>query len=236
MTATPATAALAPVSAVQTVLAKKGVTVADVIRAVQTPDSPGTDNLPVETSTVPLPKKVTTGDDVRTALTLAPSLLAAVRIVNTPRALTPTEQEAHGKLLDAVKTIKSWVKTIEEDLAKPTWFNHFDALAVKAGQGDAPREKHGWLLTKAEAIINGLGVKPTREPSSASVQIGAPGLKEAFVAGEITHQDYLAMTESVRVTNDHAVLAWLGKHPEKAGVIAKYAKVTRAASASLTLR
>lgn len=233
MTAAPE-ASLTPVSPVQTVLAKKGVTVADVLRAVMQPAPSSAPD--VKTAAVPLPKKVTTGDEVRVALATLPSLLSTVRVVNTPRALTPAEQDGHGKLLAAVKTVKSWIGDIESDLAKPTWFNHFDSLAERAGDGDAPRESHGWLLRKGQAVIEGLGVKPTREVRSAQVEITAEGLLDAVTAGRISRRDYLEMTEQVRVTNELAVLGWVSKHPEKAAVIAEYATVKQAASVSLTLR
>lgn len=218
---------LVPTPSVKIALAKPKTTVSDVLKAALP------ETAPEKVPATPLPKSPALSASAAALFDLA-DRLADVDLPDTHRQLSPAEQKAVVAALDALKPVAKELKTSEAQL-KAAIFNHLDEVARVNGRitDETLRTKEGWAIV--EGVVEGETVNATREERLGSLTLSADGLAGLEAQGEITHEEYLAMTAPVRVLDEQATLAWLKKNPDRAGLLAKAAVRSRA-TASLNLR
>jgi hypothetical protein len=193
--------------AIKAKIATGSITLAEVTRAIAKPESPA---LPV--AVAPLPSKITVGQ--QKALTHLEEVYGVVQPEEV-RALTDAEvvELMEERLtLDEVEK----VATARKESIKTAVLNHIDTVV-----GDGPRNKEGHVLTptKVESVDHQKAF--SWEVSNRGGSIDAASLKALEESGDLSHDDYLALTDQVRVVNESKVMLALQKNPKLLDVLAK---------------
>jgi len=126
------------------------------------------------------------------------------------RELTQFEQDC---LMDERLTIDEIADMIESRKAdiRTIVLNHIDA--ENAQDTEYPRDKNGHIL-KAAKLPPSSGQTFSWEVANRGGTLDVTALKALDEVGEIDHDDYLAMTDQVRVVNEAKVMELLKKKPE----------------------
>jgi thioesterase domain-containing protein len=154
-------------------------------------------------------------DEEQEAIDTLPDFYGSV-VPTTRRELAPIELADlfnERRVLDLVLAV---VARRKEDI-RTSVLNHFDVEAEKAGTVDAetPRDKDGHYILAADVPIPGAGVKYAWEVSQGAADISSADLKEA-----LSHEDWLAVTEPVRVFDEHKAILHLKKRPQLLATLA----------------
>lgn len=198
----------------------------------------------VERKKVSFPRRIS--DACHVALEHLPGVFGLVA-PGEVRTLTVEEQET---LVDERLTIDVVEKELgkrKEDI-KVTMHNHFDAevVAERQARSDAgqdlppepPVHKDGFFISKASTNLNTTH-QFTRETTGKASTLTVSALGQAEADGVITHKQYLAMTQQVRVVAPDNVMDEVRKanSPEQfLEALAKYATPgSRTASFNLRL-
>lgn len=230
-TATPASdsatsAELAPVIKEAVAKVKAGsIDFDDLLKLV----APPAERLPLPAK-LPSPAKIT--DDERTALGKLTRVFGKV-VPTERREITAAEVDLLLEEREVLKTIEGLVERRKDDI-RTTVLNHFD-LAYEATlprddngapvvPDDVYRDKDGHYVVGQH--INGAESEKcfSGEPRKGSVVVTAADLEALEGQGEITHEDYLSMTEQTRSFDQNKAMLYLKRKP---GLIAKLAKVSR---------
>lgn len=202
----------AAVEEVRKSLLRQGVSVAEVVRSLQLAEREEP-QAPVSK----LPVAVVPNEDQHAALENLAAMLAETHWPQSRRALRVSEKPHFLRLLRVTKTLKRLVEGLERQALRPTWFNHFDCMAEHTGiaSEDTPRNGDGWyLLADADnGIVHGEPTKATRELRRGQATITVEDLQELEKDGEITHQDFLALTKQTRVIDEERFLTTLAQRP-----------------------
>lgn len=206
------------VTRLKELLAKKGVSLADLVRTV---DAAQAEITPPKPYTGPLPKKVTVSPTDVVTLSRFATLAESAEWPTERRELTELEKNSLLHLLVAEKTLKALVERVEKSL-KPAIFNHLDVQAERTGAANqaTPRHKDGYYILDGEVTIEGLGYKATRETRAGTVSLTAEDLAQLENEGTITHDEFLKLTRQVRVVEEAHLMAQLADNPDLAQKIA----------------
>lgn len=216
-------------------LAKKNATVASVLRQVTTEPV-----APEVATTSPLPQSPQISAAAKTFATIA-DRLGELELPDSRRQLSPAEIHS---ILDILIDLKPAIKALKgsEDQIRTALFNHADQVAIQEGRVTEETKRHpkGWfILDDLDSMVSpDLETKATREVSGGSLTLTPEAIKRLAddpEVPEITHADYLEMTQQLRVAPDEKVLAWLRKNPEKAQILGQAAE-RGPATISLNLR
>lgn len=172
----------------------------------------------------PLPKRITVTEDLALTLKHLPGNIQTAQLPNVRRALTEPERESLLSLLDEVKATEKLLKNTTESL-KAAWFNHFDSVAEKEGRADenTPRDRNGWYLLedRENGTAADTDVIATREIRQGAVSLTAENLKALEDAGQLSHEDYLALTKQTRVVDEDHFLKALAQREHLIPVVAQ---------------
>lgn len=178
-----------------------------------------------------LPLPTTIPEKARAALARLPEVFG--RIVPTERRkLDPVEITALCEERETLDTVERLAKNRKEDL-RTTVLNHFDVLAEEGGRVDdtTPRDKDGHYILGHDQSVDGMDFRFTFEVKEGSAGIVTDEMKWRMLAEdpdvpEFTHQDYLDVTDQVRVVNEHKVMLKLQKRPELVRLLPRVANRT----------
>ncbi len=182
-------------------LASGKVTVAELAKFLARPEEV------VAEARVPLPTAITPKQ--KDALERL-ELLFGTTAPEAVRTLTAFEIDClmdERLTLDEVETM---VKTRKADI-RTIVLNHIDA--ENSQDTDSPRDKEGHIL-KESKLPPSSGQTFSWEVSTRGGTLEASALKALDESGELDHDDYLAMTDQVRVVNEAKVMELLKKKPE----------------------
>lgn len=223
-------------STTRKILTQQNVSLLDVVRAIQV-DANTEAPAPAKVTVPTLPKLST---DERAQLTALVEAIDALKLPQTRRKLTTPER---ARVLEATEQFKGAEKVVKSvvDALKAAFFNHLDILAEESGDavpGVTPRDKHGfYLLTNVEAgIVPGEPKKLTREFSNGSVVVTLDGLDGLVATGKITAGERKAMTKTVEVVDEEAVIKFMADNPDRIPTIVPAIKQKSAASVSFQVR
>lgn len=177
----------------------------------------------------------------RDALKKLPDVFGSV----VPEERRRLEVSEITKILEERGVLKIVEKLIEsrvEDI-RLTALNHSDVYVENTMKPDEieelPRDKDGHYALKHKVMGDGDADECISfEPSAGTSSCTAAALKalsEDPEYGDFTHADYLAMTEQVRVFDDHKAMLLLKKRPELVKVI-RDATTTGSPSITVTPR
>lgn len=166
--------------------------------------------------TAPLPRVIT--EDQQAALARLEKVFGAINPTE-PRELEPSEIPM---LIEERMTLDTVKKMTEARLADITVIahNHLDAEAEESGEAKkAERDNKGhYVLPGVVADIKaGKGLR--REVREGAPTLTEAGLRALDEAGELDHEDYLAMTTQTRYVDEAKVTLLLRKKPELVKVI-----------------
>jgi hypothetical protein len=216
-------------------LAKKDASVASVLRTV-TAEAVH----PEVNTTSPVPKAPAISAAAKVFTEIA-DRLGELQLPTERRQLSPAEIHS---ILDVLIDLKPAIKALKgsESEIRTALFNHADQKAIQDGRVTPETKRHpdGWLILDdlTSMVSPDLETKATREVSGGSLTLTPEAIKtlaEDPEVPEVTHADYLEMTQQLRVAPDEKVLAWLRKNPEKAEVLGR-AATRGSATISLNLR
>lgn len=105
--------------------------------------------------------------------------------------------------------------------------NHFDVTAgERIPEDKQKRTRAGRIIEKAQIVAD--GKKWSKESRSSKPQIDIEKLRALDEAGELDHEDFLAMTTPIRVIDENKVMLALARKPELVDLIAKSLTETEA--------
>lgn len=232
---------LAPVSAAKAVLAKDGVTLADVLAAItatRIPATPEPEKAAVAERKLTAPKPLVISEDVRKAVEelLAQAEAIQGELPDKRARLTNDQRLKLGRFYKSARAVKlaadKWIK----DTVRPAFFNHFDwevehADGYVADSVDA--DSSGFLLRDDSLPLDGIGtVKRELRPGTAHLDWSV--VEKAVAEGRLPKTAVTAMTVPTRSVADHKVVSFFAKNPQYAAVLAE-ATVT-SASTNLNFR
>lgn len=171
--------------------------------------------------TLPIPKSIT--EDQNRAIDRIREVFGKV-IPTVRRTLAPDEVT---KLLDEKETLDQLKKMAEsrhEDI-RTTIFNHLDVEAEETGipEGTFKGRSGHWVMGGEVRGESDSPSKFTREVRHTAPSLNL-GMLEALVDDpdvEFDRKDFLAMTDQVRVVNEHKVMIALKKNPKLIHAIAQ---------------
>ena len=127
------------------------------------------------------------------------------------RKLEPTEVNdlmEERLVLDEVESIAK----VRKESIRTAVLNHIDSVIPESdGEG---RNKEGHLLVQARVHPSDHDKDFSWEVSNRGGTLDETALRALDASGAISHEDYLAMTDQVRVVNESKVLDMLRKKPE----------------------
>lgn len=172
---------------------------------------------PKSESIAPVPKvpeAPAISKDQAFALQKLTSIFGAVA-PTTARALEEMEVE---RLMDERLTLDQIADLVgnRKDDIRTIILNHIDSTTEE----DVPLDKDGHKL-RATKVGSYEGKTFSWEVREGSGTIDAARLQELDEAGEIDHEDFLAITEPVRVVNETKLMTALKKKPELLEVLGK---------------
>lgn len=214
------------------VLAKKDVSLRDVIRAIQTDAA---NELPVSVE-APLPKKIEVTDQQRTAISTLLDTLDELSLPTIRRTLRPYEVASVLAWTQDAKSVETVVKNMLIQL-KAAFFNHADVLAEEDGRavpGETPRDKNGWYLLddKQSGAVKGSPFMLTREAKNGSVEMTVEGIDALIADGVLPATARKRFVKTVEAVDESALLAYMADNPKDIPRIA--AKVTQASAPSVS--
>jgi hypothetical protein len=224
----------------QGLLARKGTTLAEIMRALQAAEAQAAGSEPKPSELIgPLPSAVELTEEEVTALRTLPRLLSTVELPDKRRVLSLVEIERLDDLLIAVKTLKALVSRLEDKTIKPAFFNHFDQMALREGRvtAETMRTKEGWFCLPDKENGGTLVTpnKATREISGGGTTLTAEALEGLMNSGELSREDYLKLTRPKRVVEEvHFMSAFadlVKRKPRIASIIAKATSIGRPSTA-----
>lgn len=207
----------------------KIVSIADLVSEVAPPPS-----VPSAPTSLPLPAVIT--DVQRQALERLPEVFGSV-VPTERRALTAEESAALREERDVVDDVLKMVSSRKDDITV-TVNNHIDCLLEDEGVPDdvVVNDKGHYVAAKRVAAGDGkVWSREVRRPASTIDPAVLRDLAEDPEVPEFTHQDYLAMTEQVRVIEENRFMLHLKKNPHLLEVVAR-ASSTPPPTASIYLR
>lgn len=205
------------------------VSLSDLLKIVAAKPDP----LPVPEH-LPLPAQIT--PDQRKALERLPEVFG--RVVPVERcSLQPVEVKALHVERETLDEIEKMAAKRKEGI-RTAVCNHLDVLFERTQAEEAqaaPRDKDGHYVVAGKTPIPDSDKCFSREVRGGAVAL-SPALLQALVeAGELEHDDYLAMTTQERVLDENKVMLRLKKKPNLVSVLAKATTVGHS-TASLYVR
>ena len=225
----------------------KAKTPLDVVKAVQ--EIAVTPHAVIEPA---FPKFAEITDATKSAMLVLPEVVGEVRPTE-PRVLEPEEIVTLFREQEAVRTVLTNLKSVDEDI-KEVVRHHMDKQAeqdnrvipkriVRNGQVVAEATErdangHYLLATKGNperVVVEGTGMAYSNEyrESAAAISNASVELLDLYDRGEITREQYLALTKETRVYDETKVMAAMSKDPET--YIPIIAAVTHKAAPSQSL-
>ena len=216
----------------QKVLAKKDVSLRDVIRAIHTDAA---NELPVSIE-APLPKKVAATAEQRTAIATLLDTLDELTLPSVRRTLRPAEVARILAWTQDAKSVGTVVNSMLTQL-KTAFFNHADVLAEEDGRavpGETPRDKYGWYLLddKESGAVKGEPFKLTREAKNGSVEMTVEGIDALIAEGVLPATARKRLVKTVEAVDEAALLAYMADNHQDIPKIAS--KVTQASAPSVS--
>lgn len=211
---------------------------ADVVRAAIAAEAKATQAEAAPVVETPLPKPLVLSPEEEAALKAFATQATNLTVPPNRRMMTTEELFSVNTFLATTKVVAKVVKRATEDTIKPAFHNHFDVKAEKDGVADPrttprhPKSGHYLLEDKTSGKVSGLKASAERELRGGTVSLTEEGLKGLVDSGEISHQEYLAMTRQVRVVDEDAVLAAVKKNPE---LVQKLRKATSVSDPTIAL-
>lgn len=191
------------------------VGISDLVATLAPPASPG-----APPSRAPLPAAIT--DAQHAALERLPEVFGSV-VPTERRALSSDEVALLREERETVDTVAKMAAARKDDIAV-TINNHFDCLLEAEGvPEDVQTNKNGHYVVAGRAPA-GEGKVWSREVRRGSSSIDPAELKamaEDPDIPEFTHDDYLAMTEQVRVVEENRFMLHLKKNPHLLPIVAR---------------
>lgn len=194
---------------------KGSVTLADLLKAL----SPPQQSEPVP-AVLPTPKAITTKQ--REALDSLPSVFGQV-VPTERRALQPVEVTALVREKETLDEIKSMTTGRLEDVTL-TVHNHLDVVledALGEAASEVLRDEKGHYIKAGRAGGPDAEKEFSRETRQSAATLSVAGLQALEEAGEITHEDFLALTAQTRVIDEMKVVQTLKRKPALITAIAK---------------
>lgn len=145
------------------------------------------------------------------------------------RELTPVEVGLLHEERDTLKVIDSEVGH-RLDAIRSTLYHHFD---VKIEEEDADArttvetDKDGFYLREGVLPIKGTDQCFKRETRNGTTTLSPMKLLDLVESGDLSKEDYLAMTTQTRVVDENKVMLLLKKKPDLLSVITKAADAGR---------
>lgn len=165
--------------------------------------------------------------------------LGELELPSTRRQMTQPEL---ARLTEVYLQLRETLKAFDRsrDQIKTAAFNHFDAVAVEDGRitDHTTYTDEGWAILEDldSAAVEGLDEKLVRGVARPSLTLTAEDLERAVADGVLTKADFRAQTKRVTVLDEDASLEWIRQNPERAHVLARYARPTRRGSARFEVR
>lgn len=155
----------------------------------------------------------------------------------TVRSLTPEEIKSlydERKVLDALKT------TIEARRTgiRTTLFNHFDVEADQEDEtADVERSDDGFYILEGVEPIPDTDQCFKREVRAGTPVLTVDALKalEEDPDSDFSHEDFLAVTDQIRVINEHALVEHLKKGAKRPGLLTAVASAVVPARKTVSL-
>lgn len=227
------TATVASADIVQTVLAKKDVSLIDVLKAFN-----ATLVSPEAEKETPLPKSPAVSAEVGVILRGLPGTLAGIGLPTTRRELSVEERTELTQVFEELQEALSGLK-VSETQFKTAFQQHFDAHARAEGLigPTTLRNKDGFAILRDDesAAVEGLDKKVVRQTTIPTPVLTNDALQLLEEAGILTHAEYLAATRPVREVREEGVLALVRERPELIAELAAVAVLPRAASNTVKL-
>lgn len=205
----PAEAALAEItSKVVAEINSGSLTFADLLKAL----SPQQQSEPLP-AVIPTAKAITPAQSA--AMARVPEVYGRVVPVER-RTLEPVEAEALVVEKQTLDEVKKMSEARLKDITV-TIHNHLDVLVEENLGGtyeEAPlRDDNGNYVTEGRVGGPGQAQEFAREIKNYAASLNNEGLKEAEALGLMTHDEYLACTQQVRVVSEVGIMAALKKNP-----------------------
>jgi hypothetical protein len=199
-----------------------------------------------------LPKPVAITDELKRALKHLPAVFGSVDL-NTRRSLTQKELDELTLEESVIRLIAS-VLGPRQDAIKEIIRVHMDVKAEETGvavpkaklgpEGEVivaatPRDQNGHYLLAGPQDPHQVAVGPVRWSQEYSADAAKPSLKvleDLHKSGEISREDYLAVTRPERVLDESRLRTFIRKNPASGLALLRKITVTGKAKASLYLR
>jgi hypothetical protein len=182
------------------------------------------------------PSPVVLSEDHRKALRELPRVYGVVAPTES-RLLTDSELLAVTDERAVLDTILSLADTRKKGSLRETVAFHFDRMAEASGLADgADRDDKGHVLVKQELPVPERGVKWQALVSEGSPRVDSAALLEAHSKGEISREDYLALTsvpEVPRVFDEEKARKAIKKNPR---LLFALAQATKPGGKTLTIK
>lgn len=222
----------------------EGVSLSDLL------DQFGAGMVPESNRPKPSPLPTLTTEQVRDAVAAvqhAAKLFGAVA-ASEVRELNPGELAALYDERAALTAVEKAVKVFEERKAgaiRNTINGHLDRRDERTGAvrpdpaGDLPataRDENGHYLVRSEAAIPGTDKVFRRELRGGKAELDSAMLAAAVQAGQISHEEYLAVTVPARVVDPTKVRAALARNPALFARLARHATKTTPVTGAIFVR
>lgn len=154
------------------------------------------------------------------------------RVAKVFGSVVPTErrelaEKEVAKVIEERLTLDELKKLAEsrtEDI-RTIICNHLDVVAEKDGSADGSlRDGRGHYVLVGDVRAKGVEKRFSRELRHNKPVLSEPMLRELELAGELSHEDYLALTTQTRVVDENKVMMAVKKNPELVKVLAKATK------------
>lgn len=205
------------------------VDLAQVLRALSPPAEK-----PALPSEPPLPAVIT--EEQEEALRRLPEVFGKV-VPHQVRKLTQPELAALAEERDVLDEIARMATKRKDDGIRVAVANHFDTEYQEkhADDEEIERDKRGHIVAADEVRIPDLGKKFVRQVSESAPGLSGAALKALETTGELSHDDYLAMTRPERIVDENKIMLLLRKKPELLRALQK-ATTPASKTASIYLR
>lgn len=159
----------------------------------------------------PLPKHISFSTEQIAALHELADSAADWSFPHAHRKLTAAEKEHLQVAMENVLGKAKAAVAAADAQVKRAWHNHFDKHALADGKVSASTMTHkenGWYCVedKNNGVVEGADQKVVREVSGGGPSLTEGHLRAMEHDGVITHEEYLAFTNQVRVVNEAAIL------------------------------
>lgn len=201
--------------------------VLDALLAVEAAEAPV-----VEVERKPLPKVVPLADEERTTLRTLVNKIDALDLPTTARQLSDAERRQFITAFDDIKGGLKSLKRAEEAL-KEVFHNHLDVELLDKGVPgpDIDQDDAGHYVEEGSVTADGVSKRVSREVRGGKAQaITVEDLRQLETDGDITHADFLAMTDAKRVVAEDQIMRLLNARPELLPVFGKVARLGQAGS------